>query len=127
MLETQVRSLGREDPLEEKMATHLSVLAGKIPWTEDRGRVRHDLAAEHTHTRACTHTHESTGIYTPHFVCPFSHPTKDTCCFHLLPSVNNAAVNTGVQISFQDPAFNSLGYITRNGIAGSYGILFLIF
>ena len=32
--ETRVRSLGREDPLEEDMATHSSILAWKIPWTE---------------------------------------------------------------------------------------------
>ena len=31
--ETQVQSLGWEDPLEEKMATHSSILARKIPWT----------------------------------------------------------------------------------------------
>ena len=35
--ETQVRSLGREDPLEKEMATHSSVLAGRIPWTEEPG------------------------------------------------------------------------------------------
>ena len=33
MWETQVRSLGREDPLEKEMATHSSILAWKIPWT----------------------------------------------------------------------------------------------
>ena len=32
-----VRSLGREDPLEEDMATHSSVLAWRIPWTEEPG------------------------------------------------------------------------------------------
>ena len=35
--ETQVRSLGREDPLEEDMATHSSILAWRIPWTEEPG------------------------------------------------------------------------------------------
>ena len=35
----QVQSLGREDPLEEGMATHSSVLAWRIPWTEDPGRL----------------------------------------------------------------------------------------
>ena len=34
-LETQVQSLGREDPLEKKMATHSSILPWKIPWTEE--------------------------------------------------------------------------------------------
>ena len=35
MQETQVRSLGQEDPLEEEVATHPSILAWKIPWTEE--------------------------------------------------------------------------------------------
>ena len=50
MWETQVRSIGREDPLEEGMATHSSVLTWRIPWTEEPGglqsmgsqRVGHD-------------------------------------------------------------------------------------
>ena len=41
-------------------------------------------------------------------------------CFRLLAIVINAAVNTGVQISLQDPAFHFFGYISRSGIAGSY-------
>ena len=48
--ETQVRSLSQEDPLEEGMATHSSILAWRIPWPEEPGglqsvglqRVRHD-------------------------------------------------------------------------------------
>ena len=50
MQETWVRSLGWEDPLEEGMATHSSILAWTIPWTKEPGRlqsmesqrVRHD-------------------------------------------------------------------------------------
>ena len=37
MQETQVRSLSQEDPLEEEMATHSSILAWEIPWTEEPG------------------------------------------------------------------------------------------
>ena len=37
MQETQVQSLGQEDPLEEAMSTHSSILAQRIPWTEDPG------------------------------------------------------------------------------------------
>ena len=37
MMETQVRSLGWEDPLEKGMAAHSSILAWKIPWTEEPG------------------------------------------------------------------------------------------
>ena len=47
---TQVQSLGQEDPLEKKMATHSSIIVWQIPWTEELGRlqsmgsqrVRHD-------------------------------------------------------------------------------------
>ena len=54
MQETQVRSLGQEDPPEKEMATHSSILAWEIPWTEEPGglqpmgfqRVRHDLVTE---------------------------------------------------------------------------------
>ena len=50
MQETQVRSLGQEDPLEKEMATHSSILAWKIQWMEETGglqsmgsqRVGHD-------------------------------------------------------------------------------------
>ena len=39
MQETQVRSLGLEDPLEKEMATHSNTLAWKIPWMEEHGRL----------------------------------------------------------------------------------------
>ena len=59
--ETQDPSLGREDPLEEGMATHPSILAWRVPWTEEPGRPqfiglqrfghdRRDRAHTHTHT-----------------------------------------------------------------------------
>ena len=40
MRETWVRSLGGEDLLEKEMATHSSILARKIPWTEEPGRLQ---------------------------------------------------------------------------------------
>ena len=53
MQETRVESLGGEDPLEKEMATHSSILAWKIPWTEDPSRlqsmelkVRHNLVTK---------------------------------------------------------------------------------
>ena len=38
--ETQVRSLGQEDPLEKEMTTHSSILAWRIPWTEESGELQ---------------------------------------------------------------------------------------
>ena len=40
MLETRVQSLGWEDPLEQEIATHSSILAWEIPWTEKPGRLQ---------------------------------------------------------------------------------------
>ena len=40
MQETQNRSLGQEDPLEKEMATRSSILAWRIPWTEEPGRLQ---------------------------------------------------------------------------------------
>jgi len=40
MWETWVRSLGWEDPLKEDMATHSSIVAWRIPWTEEPGRLQ---------------------------------------------------------------------------------------
>ena len=61
MQETQVQSLGQEDPLEEEMATHSSILARKILWTEEPDglqsiglqRVRHDCS-----NFSCMQVHE---------------------------------------------------------------------
>ena len=39
MQETRVLFLGQEDPLEKEMATHSSILAWRIPWTEETGRL----------------------------------------------------------------------------------------
>ena len=57
MQETCIQSLNREDALEKGMATHFSILAWKIPWTEEPGRLQsmglqklgHDSATEHRH------------------------------------------------------------------------------
>jgi len=58
MQEMWVQSLGQEDPLEEEMATHSSILAWRIPWAEEPGGLRsmglqrgkHDYMTEHAHT-----------------------------------------------------------------------------
>ena len=63
MQEKQIWSLGQEEPLEKQMATHSSILAWRIPWTEEPGelqsmglkRVSHDWGTN-THTHTHTHT-----------------------------------------------------------------------
>ena len=64
--ETWVRSLGQEDPLEQEMATHSSILAGIITWTEGPGGLGSQrvgdkwvTARAHACTHAHTHTHET--------------------------------------------------------------------
>ena len=52
MWETQVRSLGQEDPLEKEMAPHSSTLAWKIPWTEESGRLQSTGSQRVSHDRA---------------------------------------------------------------------------
>ena len=55
--ETQVQSLGREDPLQKEITTYSSILAWEIPWTEEPGghspqgckRIRHDLVTKQQH------------------------------------------------------------------------------
>ena len=48
-----VQSLGREDPLEEGMATHSSILVWRIPWTEEPGGLQ--SVVSHRRDFACTH------------------------------------------------------------------------
>ena len=52
MRETWVRSLGWEDPLEKEMAAHSSILAWRIPWTEEPGRLQSTGSQRVRHDRA---------------------------------------------------------------------------
>ena len=47
--ETRVRSLGWKDPLEKEMATHSSILAWRIPWMEEPGRLQSTGPQRHGH------------------------------------------------------------------------------
>ena len=57
MPETWVRSLGQEDPLEKRMATHSSVLAWRIPWTEEMAGYSPWVHKELDTTKQQTYTH----------------------------------------------------------------------
>ena len=48
--ETQGQSLGWEDPLEKEMATHSSILAGEIPWTEEPGGLQQYMGSQKSQT-----------------------------------------------------------------------------
>ena len=54
--ETRVQSLGWEDPLEKKMATHSSSLAWKIPWTEEPSRLKESDTTEQLHFHVHFHS-----------------------------------------------------------------------
>ena len=60
--ETRVQSLGQEDPLEKEMATHSSVLAREMPWTEEPGGLQSVGSRESDTTERC-HFRFSSPLY----------------------------------------------------------------
>ena len=58
MQETQVQSLGQEDPLEKGMATHSSILAWRIPWTEEPDRLQ-SMGSQKSHNFATINNNNS--------------------------------------------------------------------
>ena len=95
MQETQVQSLGQEDPLEKEMATHCNILAWETPWTEEPGRRQSlgslkesDMTLQlNTLVKSCQQPRSQT----------FPSPAK------LLSSLNNLSLP-----SLQAPVFSSL-------------------
>ena len=72
MQETWVRSLGLEDPLEEEMATHSSILACRIPWTKEPGAGRGQGGRMHPAARpAAFQVTASSSISTMLFQIPY--------------------------------------------------------
>ena len=57
MWETWVQSLGQEDPLEKELATHCSILAWRISWTEEPGRLESMGSQKVNTNERLTHTH----------------------------------------------------------------------
>ena len=101
--ETQIRSLGQENPLEKEKATHSSILAWEIPWTEKPGRVqsmgsqrvRHDWATNiHTSHAATAKSLQS---------CPTLHdPIDGSPPGSPVPGILQARTLAWVAISFSN-------------------------
>ena len=83
MRKTWVWSLGWEDPLEEGMATHSSILAWRIPGTEEPGELKNWIQLSNTHTHTHTHTHTCLSCHCSsrlpaRLLCPWDFPSKNT-------------------------------------------------
>ena len=72
MQETQVGSLGQEDPLEEEMATPSGILTWRIPWTEEPGGLQSPPSRRAGHDRAA--------IFPPFTLQPASQRQPPSCC-----------------------------------------------
>ena len=59
-METRVRFLGREDPLDKEMATHPSILAWRIPWTEEPGGLQSMRSQSQTRLKRLSTAHNVT-------------------------------------------------------------------
>ena len=90
--QTQVRSLGGKGLLEEVMATHCSILAWRIPWTEERCRLVHRVTKSWTHMKQLR-THSSRCMCHSCFIR--SSVDGHLHCFHVLAIINSAAMNLG--------------------------------
>ena len=82
MRETQVRSLGQEDPLEKGMATHSSILPLEIPWTEEPGK--HGIAKQSDTTWRVNNSNR-VGIQTPLRAAGRARPRARLSCLAFRP------------------------------------------
>ena len=90
--ETQVQSLYQEDPLEKGMATHSSIIARRIPWTEDPGelqsmgsqRVQCDQETEQQHfTDICIYAQHIHICITLNMLMHIAHNQRYMCVLHI--------------------------------------------
>ena len=114
MQEIHIQFLDGEDPLEEEITTHSSVLAWKIPWTEvpSGWATVHEVAKSQTWLSNWTQWAQYSTVYIPHFPYPF------IFCWTLrllpfLEIVNNAAMNIGRHASFPISVCGFSGYTPK--------------
>ena len=97
MQEMWAGSLGQEDPLEEEMATHSSILAWKIPWTEQPGRLQ-SMVHKGLDTTECEHTHTHVNsMFNCLNNCPTVLHNHHTILYHLLHSHQHLLLSTFLQ------------------------------
>ena len=77
MWETQVKFLGRKDPLEKEMATHSSILDWRVPWTEEPGGLHSWGHRESDTTEQLIEAQHSLCVYT--FVCAHINKCTHVC------------------------------------------------
>ena len=99
MQETQVQSLGQEDPLKKEMANHSSILAWKMPWTEEPGGLLFGVPESDTTSHG--HTPRLTG-HMPWVSAPFLQhfPLKKICLFQFRLSTNNNIISKNTDYVF---------------------------
>ena len=115
MQDTQVRSLGREDPLEKETATHSSILAWRIPWREEPGRLQsmgsqrvgHDWA---TSLHFTLHRSEISGWQNTAWM--YSFPNWEPV--HCSMSGSNCCLLTCIQVSQQTGKMVWYSYLFKN-------------
>ena len=131
----QVQSLGWEDSLEEEMATHSSIFAWRIPWTEEPGRLQ-STGLQESDTTECahTHTHTHTDMINLGFLRSFS---KFPMCQMVLLQFNLAMILLLKYVYFS--TFNeiwcrvwntckcSIRHLIQSGSLNSQAILFPLF
>ena len=106
MKEKRVWSLGHEDPLEKGMATHSSILAYRIPWMEEPGRLQ-SMESQSNTTKIRTHTQTSTW---PHYLTTLATTLVSNEVTFWGPETWD--VNTSVEDTIQ--LDSSCNYVTGN-------------
>ena len=100
MQETQVRSLGQEDPLEKEMVTHFSILTWKIPWMEEPGGL-HPMGLQRVRRDWVTNTYTQVHDKFTAFECQCQPATQDKRLLWKHPLKHHIYCSTSTQPGLQ--------------------------